>query len=97
MLRIILYIFSQDIYGDNGRIYQFKIHKKMLTPNYGCVGATYKFTCSDTIFTSLVMFFLYVDNHTTISFINSLMIKTLYQATIVALDVLSVFLTASEV
>ena len=29
--------------GDNGRIYQFKIYKKMLTPNYGCVGATYKF------------------------------------------------------
>ena len=32
------------------------IFLKMLTPNYGCVGATYKFTCSDTIFTSLVMF-----------------------------------------
>ena len=57
MLRIILCIFSQDIYGDNGRIYQIKIYKKMLTPNYGCVGATYEFICSDTIFTSLVMFF----------------------------------------
>ena len=32
MLRIILNIFSQEIYGDNGRIYQFKIYKKMLTP-----------------------------------------------------------------
>ena len=82
MLRIILYIFSQGIYGDNDRIYQNKIYKKMLTPNYGCVGATYKFTCSDTIFTSLVMFFLYVDNRTTIIFINFFMIKTLYQAII---------------
>ena len=53
----------------------------MLTPNYGCVGATYKFTCSDTVFTSLVMFF-FVDNRTTISFINSFMTKTLYQAII---------------
>ena len=35
----------------------------MLTPNYGCVGAT---TCSDTVFASLVMFFIYVDNRTTI-------------------------------
>ena len=50
-----LYIFDQEIYGDNGRIYQ--IYKKMLTPNYGCVGATFKFTCSDTVFTSLVMCF----------------------------------------
>ena len=31
------------------RIYQIKIYKKMLTPNYGCVGATDKFTCSDTV------------------------------------------------
>ena len=30
----------------------------MLTPNYGCVDATYKFACSDTVFTSLVMIFL---------------------------------------
>ena len=52
-----LYIFSQEIYGDNGRIYQIQIYKKMLTPKYGCVSATYKFTCSDTVFTSLVMFF----------------------------------------
>ena len=37
------------MYGDNGRIYQIKIYKKMLTPNYGCVGATDKFTCSDTV------------------------------------------------
>ena len=28
-----------------------------MTPNYGCVGATYRFTCSDTVFTTLVMFF----------------------------------------
>ena len=70
MLRIILYIFSQEIYGDNGRIYKIKIYKKMLTPNYGCIGATYKFTCSDTC---IVMFFIYVDNRPTISFINSLM------------------------
>ena len=41
MLRIIPYIFSQEIYGDNGRIYQIKIYKEMSTPNYGCVGATY--------------------------------------------------------
>ena len=53
--------------------YQIKIYKKVLTPNYGCVGAKHKFTCSDTIFASLVMFFIYVDNRTTISFINSLM------------------------
>ena len=46
---------------------------KMVTPNYGCVCATYKFTCSDTAFASLVMVFIYVDNRTTISFINSLM------------------------
>ena len=45
----ILYIFSQEIYGDNGRIYQIKIYRKMLTPNYGCVGATDKFTCSNTV------------------------------------------------
>ena len=67
MLRIIFYIFSQEIYGDNGRIYQIKIFKKMLTTNYGCVSATYKFTCSDTVFASLVMFFIDVDNHTTIT------------------------------
>ena len=48
-LMLILYIFSHEIYGDNGRIYQIKIYKKMLTPNYGCVGATDKFTCSDTV------------------------------------------------
>ena len=30
------------MYGDNGRIYQIKIYKKMLTPIYGCVGATDK-------------------------------------------------------
>ena len=52
----------------------------MLTPNYGCVSATYKFTSSYTVFTSLVMFVFYVDNCTTISFINSFMTKTLYQA-----------------
>ena len=46
----------------------------MLTPNYGCIGATYKFTCSDTVFTSHVMLFVYVDNRTIISFINSLII-----------------------
>ena len=57
MLRKIIHIFSQEIYGDNGRINQITIYKKMLTPNYGCVGATYKFTCSDTVFTSLVMSF----------------------------------------
>ena len=45
----ILYIFSHDIYGDNGRIYQIKIYKKMLITNYGCVGATNKFTSSDTV------------------------------------------------
>ena len=27
----------------------------MLTPNCGCAGATYKFTCNDTVFASLVM------------------------------------------
>ena len=45
----ILYIFNQEIYRDNGRIYQIKIYKKMLTTNYGCVSATDKFTCSDTV------------------------------------------------
>ena len=44
------------MYGDNGRIYQIKIYKKMLTTKYGCVGAAGKFTCSDTIFASLVIF-----------------------------------------
>ena len=39
----------------------------MLTPNYYCVDATYKFTCSETVFASLVMFVIYVDNRTTIS------------------------------
>ena len=34
-------------------IYPIKIYKKMLTPNYGCVGATFKLTCSDPVFTSL--------------------------------------------
>ena len=43
--------------GDDVSIYKIKIYKKMLTTNFGCVGATYKFTCSDTVFTSLVMFF----------------------------------------
>ena len=53
----------------------YKIYKKMLTPNYDCLGATYKFTCSDIAFASFVMFFIYVGNRTTItiSFINSLM------------------------
>ena len=54
----------------------------MLTPNYGCVGASYKFTCSNTrhriYLTSNI--FLYVDYRTTISYINSFMTKTLYQA-----------------
>ena len=45
----------------------------MSTPNYGCVGAAGKFTCSDTVFASLVIFYIYVDNCTTIGFINSLM------------------------
>ena len=48
----------------------------MLTSNYGCVGATDKFTGSDTVFGSLVMFFIHVNNRTTfsiMSFINSLM------------------------
>ena len=36
----------------------------MLTPNYGCVGATHTFTCSDTVLASLVMFFIYVGNRT---------------------------------
>ena len=39
----------------------------MLTANYGCFGGTDEFTCSDTVFASLVMFFIYVDNRTTIS------------------------------
>ena len=54
-LMFILYILSQEIYGDNGRIYQIKIYKKMLTPNCGCVGATDKFTCISAVF---VMFFI---------------------------------------
>ena len=37
----------------------------MLAPNYYCVGA--KFTCSETVFASLVMFFNYVYNRTAIS------------------------------
>ena len=46
----------------------------MLTPNYGCVGGTDKFTRSDAVFASLVMFFIYVDDRSTISisFLNSL-------------------------
>ena len=36
----------------------------MLTSNYGCVGATDKFTGSDTVFASLVMFFIYVNTRT---------------------------------
>ena len=47
-LMFILYIFSQEIYGNNGGMYQIKFYKKILTPNYGCVGATDKFICSDT-------------------------------------------------
>ena len=42
-------------------LYQIKIYKKILTPNYGCVGATYKLTCSDTVFASLVIFFIHAD------------------------------------
>ena len=80
MLMIILYISSQEVYGDNGMIYQIKIYEKMLTPNYGCVDATDKLTCSATVFTSFVMFLIYVDNRTTISFINFFMTKALYQA-----------------
>ena len=34
----------------------------MLTSNYGCVGATDKFTGSGPALTSLVMFFIYVNN-----------------------------------
>ena len=68
-------MFSQEIYGDNGRIlvYQIKIYK-MLASNYGCVDGTYQFTCNDTVFTSLVKLF-YADNRTTIrsSFINYFM------------------------
>ena len=31
ILRIILYIFTHEIHGDDGRIYQIKIYKTMLT------------------------------------------------------------------
>ena len=48
-LMFILYNFNQEIYGENGKIYQIKIYKKMLTPNYGCVSANDKLTCSDTV------------------------------------------------
>ena len=65
MLRIILYIFSQEIYGDDGKMYQIKIYNKMLTPKYDYVGATNKFTSSDTVFASFVIFFIYVNNRTT--------------------------------
>ena len=81
MLMRILYIFSQEIYGDNGRIYQIKIYKKML-PNYGCVGATYKFTCCDTVFTSLLIFFFMLTIVQLFGFIYSFVTKTLYQAII---------------
>ena len=54
----------------------------MLTPNYGCVGATYKFTCSDTVFTSLVMFFFMLRIVQLLVLLNSFMTKTLYQAII---------------
>ena len=39
--------------------------KKMLTQNCGCVGVTYKFMNRDTVFASLVMICLYIDNRTT--------------------------------
>ena len=45
----------------------------MLTPNYECAGDT----CSDTLIASLVMFFIYVENRTSIIvlliYLNSLM------------------------
>ena len=53
------------MYGDNSKIYQIKIYKKLLTPKYGYVGATEKFTGSNIVFASLVMFFIYVNNRTT--------------------------------
>ena len=65
ILRIILYIFSHEIYEDNGKIYQIKIYKKILTLKSGYVGATDKFTGIDTVFASFVMFFIYVNNRTT--------------------------------
>ena len=64
---IIFYIVSQEIYGYNGTIYQINIYKKMMTLNHGCVGATHKFTCSETVLASLLMFFIYVYNRTTIT------------------------------
>ena len=74
----------------------------MFTANDGCVCATYKFTCSNTVLASLVMFFIHVDNRTTftISLINPLMTSTLYQAIKEIKSpphVLVVFLTVSEV
>ena len=64
---LILDILSHEIYGDNGRIYQIKIYKKMLTPNYGSVGATDKFTCSDTVSVLYLHVFHLADNRTTTS------------------------------
>ena len=46
-------------------MYQIKIYNKMLTPKYDYVGATNKFTSSDTVFASFVIFFIYVNNRTT--------------------------------
>ena len=51
----------------------------MLTLNYGCVGATLIHLYGYRIYLTCNVF-LYVDNSTTISFINSFMTKTLYQA-----------------
>ena len=32
----------------------------MLTPNYGSIGTTFKFTCSDTVFASLVIYVSFI-------------------------------------
>ena len=64
---LILYIFSHEIYGDNGRIYQINIYKNMLTPNYGFVGATDKFTCATLYQCCICHVFHLADNRTTTS------------------------------
>ena len=83
IIGLILNIFSQEIYGDNGRIYQIKIYKKMLTPNYGLsVPLINSLVATPYLAYLTCNVFLYVDNRTTISFINLFMTKTLYQAII---------------
>ena len=55
-----IYFQSGDIERMVSNVRSSRSVKKMVTPNCDFVSATYKYTCSDTVFASLEMLYLIV-------------------------------------